>query len=591
MNNQSLAERLRYHRKIKGFSQEKLSLETNITVRTIQRIENAEVSPHLNTIKLLATSLGIEINDLLPLTDPKEEAVKKKWLLLLHAAPLIGIFVPLCNVLLPLFIWIHKREDNPIYDKEGTKVINFQITALILAVLSIVGLLTIEKWGFVLFIATVPICVVIVIFNIIYIVKKNKSYYPFSIPFLRYKPSSSLSVVASLLSLVVLSHCSAQTSNKITRLDGSELSSAEIDQTVKRLMDTAKVQGLGLAILNDKKTVYLKSYGYKNELKNVRLDTNSIMYAASLSKAVFGYLTMKLVQKKLLDLDRPLYLYLSKPIPEYENFSGLKGDERWKLITARMCLSHTSGLPNVRQFNPIETAPIYDTSAVNKIYVTPGTKYAYSGEGFKLLQLVEEEITKMKLDDLATNEIFSPIGMYKTGYVWHDGFGDDVPIGHGDNGGQNIKSKKTVAVAGGSMVTTIADFSRFVEYVLQGKGLDEKYFNEMIKPQIKISSEAQFPPMTVETTTENDDIHLSYGLGWGLMKTKYGKAFFKEGGDDATKNYNINFVDKGISVIILTNSVHGSEIFKELLETLIGDTFTPWKWEHWYPYDYRKPIN
>ena len=373
----------------------------------------------------------------------------------------------------------------------------------------------------------------------------------------------------------------------ITRLDGSKISKVEIDQTVKRLMDTAKIQGLDLAIINNKKVVYIKSYGYKNELKNIKLDTNSIMYAASLSKAVFGFLTMKLVQEKLLNLDRPLYLYLDKPIPEYENFSGLKDDDRWKLITARMCLSQTSGLPNVKQFNPIETDPIWDTSAVNKIYFTPGTKYAYSGEGFKLLQLVEEEITKMKLDELATQKVFLPIGMYKTGYVWHDSFGNDVPIGHAENGGQNIKSKKTVAVAGGSMVTTISDFSRFIEYILQGKGLQKKYFDEMITPQIKIFSKTQFPSISFDTTSENNAIHLSYGLGWGLMNTIYGRAFFKEGGDDATKNYNINFIDKGISIIILTNSVNGSKIFKELLQTLIGDNFTPWKWEKWFPYDYK----
>ena len=173
MKNQSLAERLKYQRKSKGFSQEELSLKTNVTVRTIQRIENAEVNPHLNTIKLLAVALDIEVNELLPLDNPKEEVIKKKWLLLLHAAPLLGIFIPLCNVLLPLFIWIHKREDNPIYNKHGIKVINFQITALLLVALSFVSLLTIEKWGFIIFIATVPICVGIVIFNIIYVLKKE----------------------------------------------------------------------------------------------------------------------------------------------------------------------------------------------------------------------------------------------------------------------------------------------------------------------------------------------------------------------------------------------------------------------------------
>jgi transcriptional regulator with XRE-family HTH domain len=171
MNNRSLAERLKYYRKSKGLSQEELSNKTNVTVRTIQRIEKAEVNPHLNTIKLLAVALNIEVSELLPLQNPKEETIKKKWLLLLHATPLLGIFIPLCNVLLPLFIWIHKREDNPVYNEHGVKVINFQITVLLLASLAFASLLTVEKWGFIIFLTTVPICIAVVIFNIITLVK------------------------------------------------------------------------------------------------------------------------------------------------------------------------------------------------------------------------------------------------------------------------------------------------------------------------------------------------------------------------------------------------------------------------------------
>jgi hypothetical protein len=119
-------------------------------------------------------------------------------------------------------------------------------------------------------------------------------------------------------------------------------------------------------------------------------------------------------------------------------------------------------------------------------------------------------------------------------------------------------------------------------------GLDKRMFKEMISPQIEILSKTQFPAITEETTTENKAINLSYGLGWGLLKCKYGRAFFKEGHDDAWRNYNINFIDKGISIIIITNSANGEFIFKELLETLIDDTFTPWKWEEYFPIDYKK---
>lgn len=377
---------------------------------------------------------------------------------------------------------------------------------------------------------------------------------------------------------------SVANAQQITKLDGSTLTSSQINKTVERLMDTAHIQGMGLAILNKNKTVFINAYGFKNKPRNESLDTASIMYGASLSKAVFGYLILKLVQEKILDFDKPLYQYLKKPIAAYEYFADLKNDDRWKLITARMCVSHTTGLPNVRWFHPITSEQ--DTLGVMKIYFTPGTKYAYSGEGFKLLQLVVEEITKKSIDELAVERIFKPFGMTRTGYIWHDSFGDDnVAVGHMNNGDIDKKRKRTEAVAGGSLVTTIADYARFVEQVMQKKGLSKKWFTEMITPQIEIFSKTQFPPITFDTTTENAGIHLSYGIGWGLLQCQYGKAFFKEGNGGPWRNYNINFIDQGISIILLINSENGESIFQELLETLLGDTCIPWKWQGYIPYN------
>ncbi|GAA4167803.1 serine hydrolase domain-containing protein [Sphingobacterium ginsenosidimutans] len=391
----------------------------------------------------------------------------------------------------------------------------------------------------------------------------------------------------SLIGLLCSSRQAISQSHVVTRLDGSTISGGAIDSILNTLKNQAKVPGIGLAILNNKKTVYLKTYGYKNKLREELLDTASIVYAASFSKAVCGYLCMKLVDRNLLDLDKPLYQYLRKPIPEYPNFVGLKGDQRWKKITARMCLSHTTGFPNLKWYDPTAANPDYDSLGVVKIYFEPGSRYAYSGEGFKLLQLALEELSGKTFDDLASELIFNPIGMYKSGYVWHDSFGDDLAIGHNDHEQQNVKSKKTVAVAGGSMVTTISDYARFIEYVVQGKGIKENIFEEMIRPQIRIYSKTQFPPISSETTDENEAVQLAYGLGWGLLKTPYGRAFFKEGGDDAWKNYNINFIDRGISIVMICNSVNGSMLFKDLLAQLIGDTFTPWKWEQYYPIGYQ----
>ena len=125
------------------------------------------------------------------------------------------------------------------------------------------------------------------------------------------------------------------------------------------------------------------------------------------AKAVFTYLSLLLVKEGTLDLDRPLWQYLDKPLPEYNNYSDLKGDDRWKLITARMCLSHTTGFPNWR-FLDAHTGN-YNRNGKLAIYFTPGTRYAYSGEGFALLQRVIEKITGKGLEELAREKYLNPL--------------------------------------------------------------------------------------------------------------------------------------------------------------------------------------
>ena len=132
----------------------------------------------------------------------------------------------------------------------------------------------------------------------------------------------------------------------VKRLGGSRISSAEIDATVTRVMHAAEVTGVGLAIFDHGKIVYRKTYGVRNKEENLPLTENSVMTAASFSKVAFAYMVMQLVDEGILDLDKPVYQYLPKPLPEYPAYKDLSDEVRYKRITARMLLSHTSGFPN-----------------------------------------------------------------------------------------------------------------------------------------------------------------------------------------------------------------------------------------------------
>ncbi|HWZ98177.1 MAG TPA: serine hydrolase [Candidatus Dormibacteraeota bacterium] len=363
------------------------------------------------------------------------------------------------------------------------------------------------------------------------------------------------------------------------RLDGSKISTAEIDSTITRLMRATEVTGAGIAIFNEGKVAYAKGYGLRDKEKNLPFTPDTVLTAASLTKSAFACMVMQLVQEKLLDLDKPVYLYLPKPLPEYSNYNDLATDPRYKKITARMILSHTTGFPNWRWFQ--------DDKKLS-INFEPGSRYAYSGEGIVLLQLIVETITGKSVQELMQERIFTPLGMTRSSMISDEKFEPDVANRYDEYGRPLGREQRTKANAAGSLQTTLNDYAKLLTAILQNKVLNKETRDLMLSPQIQIFSRTQFPTFSTETTEANKSIHLSYGLGWGLYSTPYGKAFFKEGHDEGWRNYAVSF-ENGIGILILTNSSNGEGIFKELLETLLKNTFTPIEWEGYTPYNQLPP--
>ena len=356
-----------------------------------------------------------------------------------------------------------------------------------------------------------------------------------------------------------------------------------LDHRVEQLMKAANVPGLAIAIIEDGKVTYLHAYGERDTAQHLPLQTDTVMYAASLTKMAFGYALMGLVDEHRLDLDASIAADLPKPLPAYEKYADLAGDDRWKALTPAILLSHRSGFANFRFWPPGKD---YDPNGKLAFYFDPGTRYAYSGEGINLLQFVIENGKGIDVDTLMRERLFTPFGMTRTSMTWRDDFAGNFAIGYDENGKALGHKHRESVRAAGSMDTTVHDYAQLLAAMVRGDGLSAATYRDWLTPHVAIHSLQQFPTLRSPDTTDNDAIKLGYGLGMARYQSTHGPVFFKSGHDDGTNNLAVCQMNSRTCVLLLSNSSHGESIFAYLLQATIGETCFPWYWENYVPFDH-----
>ncbi|MFC2083748.1 serine hydrolase [Bacteroidota bacterium] len=370
-------------------------------------------------------------------------------------------------------------------------------------------------------------------------------------------------------------------SNKsVKMISGERVSFSELDTTIIQIMDKAGVTGLSCAIINDSKVVYQKAYGFRDKSTGVLNNEETIFSAASFSKTVFAYLVMLLVEDGIMDLDKSLQEYLDKPLQEYPNYKDLNGDERAGLITAKMVLSHSTGFPNWR---------FLTDDGKLKFMFDPGSRFSYSGEGISLLQMVVEKITEKGLEELSQELVFQPLGMERTSYVWQEIFEENYAVPHDQYERSKNLNRRRKADAAGSMQTTAGDYARFLLGILNAEGKRKASMDTMLNSQIAIKTENMFGSGAWQDTDVNDQSELSWGLGWGRFDTKYGRAFFHTGHDFGWQNYTVAYYDKGIGIVLLSNSDNFESVVRDIAANTIGDEYSPFDWLGYPRYDPTMP--
>lgn len=320
---------------------------------------------------------------------------------------------------------------------------------------------------------------------------------------------------------------------------------AKLETAIPELMDSNTIPGLSIALIGDGEIKWQHGFGVKNTDTGDPVTEDTIFEAASLSKPVFAYAVLILVDEGKIDLDTPLVTYALESYIE-EKYLGRKiDDDRFRQITARMVLTHSTGFPNWRGNNPLT------------IIFTPGERFSYSGEGFVYLQRIVEHITGKPLADFMQESVLGPLGMSHSSYIWRDEYETQAASRHNLLGKSTGVSKSKRGSAAASLKTTAGDYAKFLLALLEGTGLKKETLEAMMKPQI-------------ETSFDNAE-DISWGLGIGLQKTSDGIAFWHWGDNGDTKAFTITNRESGRGLIYFANSSNGLAIAGDIVNLVMGD--------------------
>ncbi len=295
-----------------------------------------------------------------------------------------------------------------------------------------------------------------------------------------------------------------------------------LDRVLKAYLDYYKIPGMSVAVIKDSKVVYHRGLGVRNMLTQEPVTDDTVFEAASMTKPVCAYTVLRLVDRGVLKLDTPLYTYLP-----YEDIAY---DDRYKLITARMVLTHRSGFPNWR-------------SGKLDIKFIPGTQFSYSGEGFVYLGKVVAKLTGKTLVQLCQEEVFEPLGIEHASLVWTEEIAKLTATGHGGTSPM-AKGRPSQPNMAASLHIDAKNYAKFLIAYVQGKGLAEDTARDMLRSQGAIP----------------DDPKRSFGLGVSIEQTPQGTRYGHGGRNTGFTSLSVMYKDLGIGYVFLVNNDDASKV-------------------------------
>ena len=318
----------------------------------------------------------------------------------------------------------------------------------------------------------------------------------------------------------------------------------KLDRDVPPALKDNKVPSVSIAQLSKGAVALVYAYG-RQDSENAATP-RTLYNIASLTKPITAQVAMLLVSRGRFTLDEPMAPTWIDP--------DIAKDERNKLLTPRIALTHQTGFANWRSMTNNKLA----------FQFTPGTNYGYSGEGFEYLARFMERRTGQLLDANAKKLVFDPLKMRATSFTRQPWFEGRVAVPADEAGKWLTPRFADRPISADLVYTTAHDYALLLQAVFENRGLDAKVVAERNKIQVDLKG--KMCPSLPSSTLCPDA--LGSGLSWQIIRFKQTTVLMHTGHDPGVYTFAYLCPTTGNGAVILTNGENGKRIVPTILQDL-----------------------
>ena len=310
----------------------------------------------------------------------------------------------------------------------------------------------------------------------------------------------------------------------------------KIDDLLKTKMETRKIPGLSLAVVQNGKVVKIKGYGLANVETETPATPQTVYQLASVTKQFTATAIMMLAEDGKLSIDDSIGKHLDN-LPT-----------AWSSVTVKHLLNHISGIKSYTDLPDIMTQFRKDVTPKEIIKLAgdspmdfaPGEKWHYNNTGFFLLGLIIEKVSGKPYGEFLQERIFQPLQMTSTrlnvnqDIISKRATGYTVQAGKLRNGDY---VSATQPFSAGALVSTVEDMVKWDQALADGKLLKKASFEQMWT-----------------ATRLSDGKTQNYGFGWSIEDHNGHREIGHGGGIPGFSTYIGRYIEDKLTVIVLANS-------------------------------------